>query len=330
MEIDHEALARDLVRVLRGHRSQVQLSRRLGFATNTVYSWESGRRWPSASRFVHIAERVGAEPGVRLARFVGAADPYVVGSEQDASNAVVAFLQACRGERTIGTIAERTGHSRFAVSRWLRGQSEPRLPDFLQMIEATTLRLLDFVALFCDPATLRSVDEEWAQLQRARDSAWDAPWTQGVLLALTLPGYRGRPHDPELLAAALGIEVQVVNRCLVHLEQSGQARWDGERWAPVAVQAVDLRRPGSGTALKRHWMQVAADRLEAPVASAVEDARPLYSYNVFTVGGPALEELKRMQRAHYRAVRSFVAEAPPGDRVVLMHLQLVPLGQAQP
>jgi len=317
MSIDHDALARDLVRMLRGRRSQVQLSRWLGFSTNTVYSWEAGRRWPTASRFLFVAERVGHAPGEVLADFLGTAEPLATDRP-----GVAAFLQRCRGDLAVATIAERTGRSRYAVSRWLRGQSEPRLPDFLRLIEATTLRLLDFVAQLCDPAELSSAAREWATLQRARDTAWAAPWTQGVLLALTLPGYRSARHDPDVLVAALGLAREEIDRCLDHLRATGQVRWDGHRWRPVAVPTVDLRRPGSGTALKQHWLEVAAARLEQPADGA------LFSYNLFTIDGASFEELRRMQRAYYRSVRSLVADAPAGDRVVLMGVQLVPLAGA--
>ena len=37
-----EAIAADLVRALRGGRTQAELSRRLGYRSNIVHRWESG------------------------------------------------------------------------------------------------------------------------------------------------------------------------------------------------------------------------------------------------------------------------------------------------
>src|SRR6185295_9463840 len=48
MALDFEHLGSDFIRALRGSRSQAALSRRLGFRTNVLYAWESGRRWPTA------------------------------------------------------------------------------------------------------------------------------------------------------------------------------------------------------------------------------------------------------------------------------------------
>ena len=61
MAIDHSRLARELVRAIRGKRSQTALSRRLKYKTNMVYLWEAGRAWPSASKFLNAAERTGID-----------------------------------------------------------------------------------------------------------------------------------------------------------------------------------------------------------------------------------------------------------------------------
>ena len=46
-EMPAEALSRELIRQLRGRRSQMQLSRKLGLRSNLAYRWESGRAWRS-------------------------------------------------------------------------------------------------------------------------------------------------------------------------------------------------------------------------------------------------------------------------------------------
>jgi hypothetical protein len=55
MELDFERASRELIRAIRGERSQVALSRRLGYRSNVVYMWESGRRWPTAAETLRAA-----------------------------------------------------------------------------------------------------------------------------------------------------------------------------------------------------------------------------------------------------------------------------------
>lgn len=64
-----DVIARELVRAVRGHRSQIAFSRLIGYASNVVASWESGRRFPTAAEFFRAAERAGLAVRGALARF---------------------------------------------------------------------------------------------------------------------------------------------------------------------------------------------------------------------------------------------------------------------
>jgi hypothetical protein len=56
--MDHEAAAKELLRALRGRRSQVAPSRRLKHRSNVLYAWEAGLRAPTATGFLDLAKRV--------------------------------------------------------------------------------------------------------------------------------------------------------------------------------------------------------------------------------------------------------------------------------
>jgi hypothetical protein len=232
---------------------------------------------------------------------------------------VAALLSDLRGDTPIGLVASRAGRTRFQVSRWLKGTAEPRLPDFLRMIEATSLRVLDFVSLFADPALLPSTRPAWERLLAARTLAWSSPWAQAVLLALELAPYQAlAAHEDGWLAARLQLPVEEVQRALSLLLAAGQIHHTGTHYTPVEVAAVDVRGPQAGTALKEFWLSVALDRLRS-------GAGGLHSYNVFAVSEADLARLEEMQRAHYRAIRSLVASSSPAERVALVVLQTVPL-----
>lgn len=315
MKVDHDAVARELVRALRGPRSQVQLARRLGFASNVIYSWESGRRWPTATRFLAVARAVGIAIGPATEGFLRAPLPHEPGS----TAWLGAMLQAVRGTTPIGALAERSGCSRFALSRWLAGRADPSLPDLLRVVDAAGPRLLDFVGLFTDPGALPSTRRAHARIEAARDLAWASPWASAVLLALETTAYRALPaHDDAWLAARLDVPEALVADCLERLHRAGHVRRD-THFRPAAVLSVDVRRGPSATELKRHWAEVGLERLGGD---------GMYSYNLFTVSEATLAAIRELQRAHYRAVRALVAAATdPPDHVVLMNLQLVPLDQ---
>lgn len=317
MKFDYEQLARELVRALRGTRSQVQLSRRMGFSTNTIYSWEAGRRWPTAAGFFDVAARTGNDLPATLGPFFKRSPPWL--DEAPGSPGwVVALLRELRGTTGIGALAERVGVSRFSLSRWLSGRAEPRLPGLLAFVQASTGRLLDFVALFVSPGALRSTRRAWQRLEAARAVAWDSPWAQVVLLGLELADYRALPaHDDRWFAERLGLPEPEVRRAIAQLYAAGQIRRDQDRYRPAEILTVDLRRGRSGSELKAHWAQAGLDRLDAPDG--------MVSYNLFTVSNDVLGELRELQRSHYRAVRHLVDRSRRAERIVLMNLQLLPL-----
>jgi len=317
MNVNYQNLSKELVRSLRGQRSQVQLSRRLGFTSNAIYSWEAGRRWPSATRFFFIATRTGHDLVDSLAPFFKRAPPWL-NDEPGSVEWVVSLLRELRGSTPIGVLAERAGISRFALSRWLSGRAEPRLPQLLSLIEAATGRLLDFVALFVAPQTLTSTRQAWRRLEAARELAWGSPWAQAVWLALELEDYRAQPrHDNAWLASRLGLDEALVRDCVAQLHAAHRIRRDGKRFRPVEIGSVDVRRARSGSELKSHWARAGLNRLDA--------ADGMVSYNLFSVSNGVLAEIRELQRAHYRAVRRLVDSSKSADAVVLMNLQLLPL-----
>jgi hypothetical protein len=229
-------------------------------------------------------------------------------------------LEDLRGHSPIQDLAGRIGRSRFRVARWLRGTAEPRLPDFLRMIEATSLRLLDFIASLVDPAEMPSMASAWRELQTARRAAYEMPWSHAVLRAIELEQYAALSrHQSGWIAARLGIDRAEEERCIDMLLRTGQIQRSGERFAPGPALTVDTRQdPEAGRKLKAWWARVGLDHLRAG-----DDG--LYSYNLFTVSETDYQRLRELHLAYFRELRSIVAQSSPAERVVLANVQLLGL-----
>jgi transcriptional regulator with XRE-family HTH domain len=351
--MDHARLAAELVRHLRrgglsqvgvgrgsrsgggrsssGGRSQVAVARRLGHRSNVVYAWEAGRRAPLASAFFDLAAKCRVQFEAGLTAFLGGphAAPGNRGTDAlpgmpGAPGAidVPALVRTLRGQRTVSGLAREVGVTRLTVMRWLDGATEPRLPDLLRLVEVTTQRLLEFVALFADPVELPATRAAWADLQAQLRIAYELPWSHAVLRALELGAYARLPrHEPGFLAAQLGISREEEERCLAALERAGQIRWDGERWSLVRVIAVDTRRdPAGDRALKRHWARLGLERIDRDAGG-----RGLFSFNLFAVSAEDYERIREMHLAYYDEIRAVVAQSHRPERVVLTNLQLFPL-----
>jgi transcriptional regulator with XRE-family HTH domain len=318
--VDAKLLAADWLRAVRGRRSQVALSRRLGYRSNIAYRWEAGRCFPSASATLRLLESLGADVRAALVRFYRSEPPWLAAVDPCSVQGVARLLDDLRGGAKLVELARRSGFSRFAVARWLRGQADPTLPEFLTLIEFTSRRMLDFIAAFSDPEQLPSAREPWRRLQGARESAYDQPWSHAVLRALELDDYLAlAQHEPGWLAQRLGIGAELELASLEVLERSGQIRWQGNHYVPVQIQVVDTRAdPRRARELRAGWAAVGVDRLRA-------GAPGLLSYNLSSVSRADLERIERLQRAHYREIVNIVAESAPSECVVLYAVQLLAL-----
>jgi DNA-binding phage protein len=325
--LDYETLASELLRALRGKRSQVAWSRRLGSTGNVAYSWESGRRFPTAARTFWAMGRAGRDVRAALGGFYRTPPAWLAEAALDTREGVVRLLADLRGRVPIAELAQRSGKSRFSVSRWLSGDAEPRLPDLLRLIEAMSLRVLDFVHALVGAGELPSVRGAWEELSRARRAAYEMPWSHAVLRALELEQYqRSSAHAPGWIARRLGIAPEEEARCLEMLEHTGQIVRRGERYVVAAVQTVDTRQnPEAGRRLKLWWSRVALERLER----LEQEEAGLFSYNLFTVSQADYERLRELQLAYFRQLRSIVARSAPAERVVLANLQLFGLDSAE-
>lgn len=317
---DFEALARELVRALRGKRSQRALSRRLGYSTNVVYGWESGRRSPSATETFRLAERVRADVPAAVGTLMRDRPAWLTTTAPASPAFVRALLGELRGALSIATISARSGRSRFAVSRWLSGKAEPRLPDLLRIVEATSLRVADLLAQLVDPEALPSLAPRFRELEARRRIAWTLPWSHAVLRVLELEQYRRlRKHRSGWIAARLGIPEEEELRCLQALEQGGLVRRVAGKVLVEEATVDTSTSPEAGRrALKRHWAEVGTARI-------AEGAPGLFSYNVFSVSRADLAALQRLHVQYFTALRNVVAASQPPECVVVANVQLFEL-----
>jgi transcriptional regulator with XRE-family HTH domain len=309
ISVNYERLASEFLRALRGRRSQVAFSRRLHYKSNVAYLWESQRKWPTAAVALHAAERVGIDLSSALSGFYSSAPAWLREEKLGSPEMVARFLDDLRGSTSIVELAERCDRSRYAVARWVKGQTEPRLPDFFRLIEAASSRLLDFLSGFVDPMRLAVIRKPWRSLSAARKMMAEMPWSPAVLLMLEVEDYRAlKKHEPGWLAHRLGLSREEEEQCLEALATTGQIRMVGGLWQVTDVQTIDTRsHPGLGRSMKGWWSDLAARRIH-------DGDVGLFSFNVFSISQKDFERLEEMQRSYYRAVRSMVAASSPAER----------------
>lgn len=317
-DLDLDALSRDLVRALRGERSQTALSRRLGYTSNAVHNWESGRRAPAAYELFRIIERTGGDPVAAFARFPFDLD----GAALTTPEGITTLLSMLRGSTRVGDLAARCGASRFTVSRWLSGRTSPRLPQLLALIEVCTLRLVDFVAAIVDPASIPQIAGPWRELQARRNVAFSHPWSQALLRVFETRAYRRRPHSDRWLADRLGVPVPEVVAARDVLAEVGLVRFERGRYvADEAVLDTTVATPEERKKLKLHWADAGRRALE-------EGREGLFSWAVFTLSEEDYRTLQQLHVAYMQRLYRLVGASAPAEVVALANVQLFALSGA--
>ncbi|MEM9070112.1 MAG: DUF4423 domain-containing protein [Myxococcota bacterium] len=309
-------LAQEIVRALRGKRSQTALSRRLGYRSNVVYLWESGRRAPSASELFRIVRKTGRKPARAWQRFPVDLQDVDLGTPEG----VASLLGQLRGEAKVADVARRAGVSRYVASRWLRGVTEPRLWEFFVLVEALTFRLVDWVASLVPPSSVPVVEAQWRELEARRNVAFSHPWSQALLRQIETVGYqRLKRHRAGWLATKLGISKDEEAASLAALHEAGLVRWDGQRYhsAPVAVD-TSVASLADRKKLRLHWADLGRTRIE-------EGADGYYSWAVVAMSRDDYERLRGMHVRYMKALRQLVDESEPSELVVVANVQLFAL-----
>lgn len=319
-ELDYRQIASELVRALRGNRSQTALSRRLGYKTNVVYLWEARKGAPTGAGFFQLATKVGIDPAEALTTFYRTRPGWIDHSPLTTRDGPAALLDDLKGSRTLVETARALRCSRYALARWLSGEAEPRLPDFLQAVDVTSLRLLDFIAVFVDPRKLPSLRQRWDRLQEARRAAYEMPWSHAILRALELEEYSLlRTHREGWIASRLDLDIEIEREALRLLERTGQIEMNEGKWRVISTQTIDTRQdPEAARILKAWWFGVGKERF-------LKNAEGVFSYNLFGVSNKDFAHLQELQRAYFRELRSIVAQSQPVETVAVVSLQLFSL-----
>ena len=311
------------MRAIRGDRSQVAFSRRVGFASNVAAEWESGRRIPSAATALSCCARVGIDVALALERFHTHTAPLVQlrgrGKRMQVDpKSIAQWLVAHRGRTRATEIAARSRISTFRLSRIFNGKSGVNLADFLLLVSVMTDRLTDLIAALVDIADVPRALRVHTQLEASRALAFSDPWTSAVLAVLETTAYLSSDEPtPRFLAKRLAVDSATIDRALVGLSTAGLIQEQGGKFRVLRALTIDTRgRPGASLRLRRHWATIGAERLAAP------GPRDLFAYNVFSVSRADFERIRELEQQYFREARAIVAASSVSEVAGLLTVQL--------
>lgn len=304
----------EFLRALRAGRSQEAFSRRLGYRSKPAADWEAGRRFPRAAEVFRACGLCNVDMGSALATFLGSDSSLPQLSDPQA---LAAWLDTLRGSTTILELAERSQLPRFSVSRFLKGESQPRLPQFFALFDAITQRATDLVAGLVDIGRVPSLHKEHQRREVSRLLAYHEPWTAAVERVLETEAYAALAcHVRGWITEYLGVSLDEEERALDALEEAGVVRFVDGKYR-IEAHSVDTRRTrDESLAIKSHWNHVAGSKL---LDGAADD---LFAYNLISVSTRDLERIDDILRGAFREIRGLVSESEPLEEVALVQVQL--------
>lgn len=316
--VEWEPVAREMVAALRGNQTRAQLSRRLGYRTNTVSDWEAGRRYPSAAEFLRLCAHRRVDVDAAFRRFHPATAALI---RDDAGFTLDRFLNALRGRAPLSDLAARTELSRFSVSRFLHGKTHPRLHEFLLLVEAITDRASDLADALVGIDQLPTLLEQHQRRAAAKRLAFEFPESEALLRLMETEAYEGLPaHRPGVLAHALGIDEEREREVLSALEHAGILQLDAEAERYRHLEPLHVDTTAEATALNRlraHWTQTALSRLTAPRDD------DWFGYALISLSSADLERVREILRNAYREIRALAGASEPVQEAALLNLQVV-------
>ncbi len=314
--LETASVARQVVRALRGRRSQVWLSRRLGYRSNVVYRWEAGLRAPSAAEVLRLALRVGVDVEAALRTFdpTLADEAAALGSVGDEVH-LRGWLAALRRGRRLAEVAQRAGLSTPVVQRLFAGRTTASFEVVLALVDALEDRLVDFVGALVPLAAVPALGPRLLALAAQREQSFRLRWTEAVLAALEVHGADPAPQV-EGIAARLSLGEPLVREILDALVATGGLQRRAGRWAVPAERRVD-------TTVDRARHQTQA-RFWAEAALGVEGPAAARGYLVLSCAEADLAALFELHRRVHADTVELVARSP-AERVLVVSIQTVAL-----
>ncbi|MEQ1503107.1 MAG: helix-turn-helix domain-containing protein [Myxococcota bacterium] len=310
-------LTGQIVRALRGARSQVQASRRLGYSSNVVYRWEAGLRWPTAIEVLRLAERVGLDLGQVFRRYDrDAAHLASLAAPPGTATHLRAWLAALKRRRSLASLTASTGIGKSALQRLFSGRADVTMPDLLRLVDAIDERLLEFVGAVVPIGSIPALAGRLTLAQAQREQAYRLRWTEAILAALEVHGDAPTPPIPAV-ASSLGLAEDEVRQVVDALVLTGGLLVvDGRPKVPDPRRVDTTANANAHAMLGEFWARTVAELPPAQVRRG---------YLVMSVAERDLPRLFAVHFEAHRALVEIVAASNPPERVIVACNQLAAL-----
>ncbi len=289
-------LNNELLKALRGRRSQNQINRKLGFTYNQVSRWETGQKRILWQDFIKLAKSCGCNlQKVFYSTFL------YLGDVKDP----LAIIKHLTGSAKVAHIAGLAGVSRFKAARWLKKKTEPTLDEILSLMTET--KRVIFISNMVDMKMMPSLSKAYNKYLAMKELLLRFPVASGVYCCFELGQYRNQEkHVHGLVARMTGITKSEEKEIIELLVKAGKIiRRNGKYFH---LEPFLTRDAGgdflSGLVSKLYWSKRAIEYMEK---LSEPDFHSLFQYQVFNIGQQAYEKIIERASFFEKEVLSIIA-----------------------
>ncbi len=291
--MDYSQLKKELLPHLRGRIPQSQVDKKLGVKFTKTYRWESGTTHLMWSDFMSLcnALKIPIQDILKEA--------FTFHGEFKKS---VPLVQHFTGTSTQKGILEALQISRYTLSRWLSGVSEPTFEQMLALMDFGSSDFLRFLELLTAGTVLPSVQKRTMQQRLQMKHSLTYPWLPVLLSALELKSYLTNPSD-QFLADKTKLPIEEIHKALKELQETGMVEWTGTHWKTLVHRG---HHQTSGEDNQYTARYVFGTSLKA-VDSSVSNRNMRLSWKIFSLNKKAYGELMQRYNEFFNDLGKIVA-----------------------
>jgi transcriptional regulator with XRE-family HTH domain len=307
--IGRDILVKELLRALRGRRSQRALSQRLGYSFNQVAKWESGHKKILWNEFVDLCTATKTPLAKSLASH------YKYSGESSDASQIISMLIQVNGKST-SAIGRQLEISRHSLSSWLKSKSYPSVHEVLHLLSlyrGGKPHVISFVAsLVGNSAMLPSIGDVVAQREGQIALAYQHPWLSAAAECLQLRDYReSAKHIPGFISKHLGISIDEEQMALSFLMKIGAITERNRKFAisgsSVVFQENVLADPNDQEGnfrVREYWWEKALTHLRnRPSWKSLT-----FAFQTFAVSKEADKKIRDASIRYYQEIERLVED----------------------
>lgn len=309
--IDIGALKKELLVAFRGNRSQLQLSRSLGFDYNQIYRWESGSRRLYWSDFVKLCKTCGIDlkAAFNLRHFDG---------DINMSDQVVKHLV---GQKKLLKISQEFDLSPHILRTWIKGEGEIHLSPFLKILMKMDI-LLPFAGKLIDIKKIPSLQETFLEREAQNGLAYDEPFLGPLMMCLDLDSYKNTSsHVEGFLGGLLGISKEKEKELLDKAQKVNIVSIVKGKYVNALRVYNTSQDPQKEKKLQQFWFKKGLDAYNH--TRSAREAKPLFGNVAMALSTDAYDSLREAYIEFANQIRLIATnDKQPKALIRILNIQL--------